>query len=164
MDKIYIGKIVSTHGIKGEIRIKSSFDYKEKAFKVGTNIIVDDNKYKITSYRRHKDFEMITLDGYTNINDVLFLMKKNVYKEKEELNLDKYELLYEDLLYYKIIDQNNNIGRVRDLFEAGAKYKILRVLFENDDTYLIPYTEPFIKEINPDKKEIIVELIEGMKA
>ena len=41
MEEVYIGKIVNTHGIKGELRILSDFLYKEKAFKVGTNIIVD---------------------------------------------------------------------------------------------------------------------------
>ena len=73
MEEIYIGKVVNTHGIKGEIRILSDFLYKEKAFKVGTNLLIDGISYQITSYRRHKNFEMVTLDGYSNINDVLFL-------------------------------------------------------------------------------------------
>ena len=34
MDTVYIGKIVSTHGIKGELRIISDFPYKNKVFKV----------------------------------------------------------------------------------------------------------------------------------
>ena len=32
MEYIYLGKIVNTHGIKGEIRILSDFRYKEKVF------------------------------------------------------------------------------------------------------------------------------------
>ena len=32
-NKVYIGKIVSTHGIKGELRIISDFEYKDKALK-----------------------------------------------------------------------------------------------------------------------------------
>ena len=82
MDKVYIGKIVNTHGIKGEVRILSDFLYKDKAFKVGTNIIIDEVTYKITSYRKHKQFDMVTLDGFNDINQVLFLMKKKVYKKK----------------------------------------------------------------------------------
>ena len=69
MDKVYIGKIVNTHGIKGEIRIISDFLYKEKAFKVGTDIYIDEQKYLIHSYRRHKNFDMITLDGFDDINE-----------------------------------------------------------------------------------------------
>ena len=43
MDKVYIGKIVSTHGIKGELKILSDFDYKSKVFVVGKKIIIDDD-------------------------------------------------------------------------------------------------------------------------
>ena len=43
-NKVFLGKIVSTHGIKGELRIISDFEYKDKAFKVGTYLIIDDEK------------------------------------------------------------------------------------------------------------------------
>ena len=92
MEKIYIGKVVATHGIKGEIRIKSSFPFKEKVFFVGNSIIIDNNTYKIMSYRVHKNFDMVTLEGFNDINDVLFLMKKEVYVLKEQLDLDDDEI------------------------------------------------------------------------
>lgn len=160
MDKVYIGKIVNTHGIKGEIRILSDFEFKAKAFKINTNIIIDDNTYKITSYRRHKNFDMITLEGFTNINDVLFLMKKKVYKDKKELNLDSDEILDEDLIGFKVIDGNNS-GKITEIFYASATNKVLRVEFDKE--VLIPLNSPIIKKIDSNKKEIIVELIEGMK-
>jgi len=34
MEDIYLGRVITTHGIKGELRIKSTFPYKEKAFKI----------------------------------------------------------------------------------------------------------------------------------
>ncbi len=160
MEKVYIGKIVNTHGIKGEIRILSDFEFKDKAFKVNTNIIVDDNTYKITSYRKHKNFDMVTLEGFNNINDVLFLMKKKVYKDKDELNLDSNEILDEDLISFKVIDGNNS-GKITEIFYASATNKVLRVEFDKE--VLIPLNSPIIKKIDSNKKEIIVELIEGMK-
>ena len=93
MNKVYIGKIVNTHGIKGEIRLLSDFPFKDKVFVVGNNILVDDIEYKINSYRRHKMFDMITLDGYNNINDVLFLLKKDVYFDEDNLILNDNEVL-----------------------------------------------------------------------
>ena len=160
MEKVYIGKIVNTHGIKGEIRILSDFEFKDKAFKVNTNIIVDDNTYKITSYRKHKNFDMVTLEGFNNINDVLFLMKKKVYKDKDELNLDSNEILDEDLISFKVIDKDN-VGKITEIFYASETNKILRVEFDKE--VLIPINSPIIKKIDSNKKEIIVELIEGMK-
>ncbi len=160
MDKVYIGKIVNTHGIKGEIRIISDFLYKEKAFKVGTDIYIDEQKYLIRSYRRHKNFDMITLEGFNDINEVLKFMKKAVYKRKEDLNLSKNEILDEDLINYKVIDKSGKCGIIKEIFYASSSNKILRVVFDKE--VLIPLFSPMIKKIDSDKLEIEVELIDGM--
>lgn len=160
MSKVYIGKIVNTHGIKGEIRLLSDFPFKDKVFVVGNNILVDDIEYKINSYRRHKMFDMITLDGYNNINDVLFLMKKKVYFDKDKLVLSDDEILDEDLIKFKVIDEDRNIGKITEIFMASSTNKILRVEFSHE--VLIPYNSPIIKSIDKEKKEIHVSLIGGM--
>ena len=160
MNKVYIGKIVNTHGIKGEIRLLSDFPFKDKVFVVGNNILVDDIEYKINSYRRHKMFDMITLDGYNNINDVLFLMKKKVYFDKDKLVLSDDEVLDEDLIKFKVIDEDRNIGKITEIFMASSTNKILRVEFSHE--VLIPYNSPIIKSIDKEKKEIHVSLIGGM--
>ena len=143
MNKVCIGKIVNTHGIKGEIRLLSDFPFKDKVFVVGNNILVDDIEYKINSYRRHKMFDMITLDGYNNINDVLFLMKKKVYFDKDKLVLSDDEILDEDLIKFKVIDEDRNIGKITEIFMASSTNKILRVEFSHE--VLIPYNSPIIK-------------------
>lgn len=38
MDYIYLGEIVNTHGIKGEVRIISDFKFKNDVFKIGKNL------------------------------------------------------------------------------------------------------------------------------
>ncbi len=160
MEKVYIGKIVSTHGIKGEIRIISDFPYKDKAFRVGSSIYIEEEKHIIKSYRKHKNYDMITIDDYKNINDVLKYMKKKVYKEKEELKLEKEEVLDSDLIQYKVVDSTGNSGIIKEIFMASSTNKILRVLFEKE--VLIPLNSGIIKKIDYDKKEILVELIDGM--
>ena len=65
-----VGKIVGTHGIKGELKVKSdtSFD----RFKKGSKLYID-KKEEITvnSHRQHKGMELITINGLKDINDVL---------------------------------------------------------------------------------------------
>ena len=51
---IYLGKVVNTHGIKGELRIISDFKYKNTVFQVNNKIYIDKNIYIIKSYRHHK--------------------------------------------------------------------------------------------------------------
>ena len=160
MDKVYIGKIVSTHGIKGEIRILSDFPFKDKVFKVGNNLIIDDKEYTIKTYRVHKNFDMVTLDDYHDINEVLFLMKKLVYFDKEELNLNDNEVLDEELISYEVLTNDGKKGIIKEIFEASKSNKIIRVLLDKE--YLIPVNSPMLEKIDKKNKCIVVNIIDGM--
>lgn len=153
MDKIYIGKIVNTHGIKGELRIRSDFLYKDKVFVKGNSLIIDDKKYLIKTYRHHKTFDMVMLDEYNNINQVLFLVGKKVYFDKSLLILDDNEVLDSDLVNYNIVDTNGIELEIEEMFYASSTNKIIRT-----NKCLIPFNSPMIKKIDKIKKEIIVDV------
>lgn len=159
MTKLYIGKIVNTHGIKGELRIKDNLTIKQRneIFKIGSNLIIEDKSYKITSYRIHKDYDMVTFLGFTNINEVLFLKGKKVYKSKNEINLNNEDILDSELITYKVRTTDNIEGKILDIEETGNNYKILRLLINNRKT-LVPYHRDFVK-IDSNKKEVIVKLL-----
>lgn len=154
MKKVYLGKIVSTHGIKGELKIKSTFPYKEKAFRIGNHLIIEEKKYEIKTYRVHKQFDMVTLDNYHDINEVLFLLKKNVYIEKEELSLEKEEVLEEELIKYQVLTTSGKRGIIKEIFFASPTNKIMRVMFDKE--ILVPLNSPLVK-IDVEKQEIRID-------
>ena len=159
MNNIYIGKIVNTHGIKGELRLIDNLTpkQKEEIFKIGSNLIIDNKNYKITSYRVHKDYDMLTFQDFNNINDVLFLKGKSVFKAKEEINLTNEDILDSELITYKVITTDKKKGKILAIEKTGNNYKILRILIDNNEI-LIPYHKDFVK-INSNKKEVIVKLL-----
>ena len=159
MNRLYIGKIVNTHGIKGELRIKDNLTTKQKEeiFKIGSNLIIDEKAYKITSYRVHKDYDMVTFEGFTNINEVLFLKGKKVYKSRDEINLNNEDILDSELITYKVKTTDEKEGSILDIEETGNNYKILRLLIDNNEV-LVPYHKDFVK-IDSNKKEVIVKLL-----
>lgn len=159
MGEVFLGKVVSTHGIKGELKIISNFEYKDKAFVIGKKLLIDHKEYEIKTYRHHKNFDMVTLDSYKDINEVLFLLKKNVYIDKDELSLGG-DILDEELITYTVLTDSGKCGIIKEIFFAGPNNKILRVLFDRE--VLIPFNSPMIKEISKEKKQIVVKLIEGM--
>ena len=103
---ILIGKIVNTHGIKGELRILSKFERKDLVFNKSNHLYIGEDKKEeiINTYRVHKGFDMVTFDGYDNINQVLNYLNKNVYFKKEDLMLKDNEYILEDLIDLDIID------------------------------------------------------------
>lgn len=149
MDKVYIGKIVGTHGIKGEVRIKSNFDHKDKVFKIGNKLIIDDKEYIIKSYRVHKDFDMVTLNDYNNINDVLYLKGKSVYFNKNNLSLNNNEYILDDLLDYKVIYKGKNY-KVTFINDTNKNNIVLYVNGDNDK-FLITMKSPSIRLDNLEK-------------
>ncbi|MDD6245244.1 MAG: hypothetical protein PUB03_06255 [bacterium] len=160
MNKIYVGVIVSTHGIKGEIRIISKLEQslKEKVFKVDNSILINDKEYKLRSYRRHKNYDMVLLDDFNNINDVLFLMKQKVYIDNKYIELSAKEDFELNYMEYEVITSDNQKGVVKSLEETGNNYKIMRVVINNKEE-LVPYNEHFLKKIDSSKKQVEIELL-----
>ena len=156
MDLVYLGKITSFHGIKGEIRIISDFDYIEDALKVGNTIIIDDISYVIKTYRKHKNYEMITINNFDNINDVLFLKNKKVYIDRSYLNNN---ILDSDLIGMNVICNNEKKGIVKDIKKISLKKKLLVVEYNKKEIF-VPYE--FIENIIKEENKVYISYLEGL--
>ncbi len=153
MSKVVLGKYVNTHGIKGEIRIKSNFKYKDRVFMVGNKIIINNHDYEIMSYRVHKEYDMVTLKGIDDINKIPFSKNTLVYIEKEDY-LDKNDYLDSDLIGF-IVYNSELEKKVLDITYLNGNKKLLKVL----DGY-IPFE--LIKKIDFENKKIILEEVSGL--
>ena len=160
---VYIGKIVNTHGIKGELRLLSDFKYKDRVFLEGRRIYIGEAKTEevISSYRHHKVFDMITLKGYTNINEVLKYLKQEVYVKRYDLSLDTDDYLDSDLIGLNVLLDNGEKGTVLAITNNGGSNKTLELLI-NGKKVMVPYHKDFIKKISLDEKLIELNTIEGL--
>ena len=161
MGLIKIGKIVNTHGIKGELRLLSKFPYKDKVFIKDMTIYINkENKEVINTYRRHKNFDMITLQGYTNINEVLKYKGKIAYVDSDDIKLDNNKYLDEEIIGLTVIYENNEKGVVNNI-ERYDKTSLL-IIKNEDKEYLIPYNDNMIEKIDIDNKKIYIKDIKGL--
>ena len=162
MKYIRIGKIVNTHGVKGELRLISDFQYKDKIFKKDFLIYIGKEKIeeKINTYRKHKMFDMITLCGYSNINEVLKYKGSYAFINKDDLVLNNNEFLNEDLIGFKVI--YNNLENIEVVgIEKYPSSDMLKVNY-HDTFKLIPITDGIIETIDFSKKEIVLKDIKGL--
>ena len=161
MNLIYVGKIVNTHGIKGEVRLLSNFEEKSLIFKPDFKVYIGDNheEQTINTYRHHKEFDMLTFKEIEDIDLVLKYKGKKVYINKEDLNLKEDEYILEDLIGMKIICNNEELGVVSDIYDNKAG-KLLYISFAKN--YYIPYNNYYIKQVDVQKKEIHGENIKDL--
>lgn len=159
MEYIKIGKIVNTHGIKGEIRIISNFDKKNIIFKPNFKLYIGIEKIEeiIKTYRRHKEFDMVTFNGYDNINQILKYLKQDVYINREDLSLTKEEYIDNDLIGMQVYT-DHIIGTVKEIIKN--KQDIIVIYGKKE--FLIPKVDAFIKKVDLDNKIIYINEIEGL--
>ena len=159
MKYVLIGKLVNTHGLKGEVRILSDFKYKDRVFIPGMKIYIGKDKIeeKIVSYRHHKIFEMIVMEGYNDINQVLKYKGDYVFVNKEDIKLKSNEYLDEDIIGLNIVVGDKTIGIVKRIENHNGNE-----LLVTDNGKLIPYNFGIIKSISLTNKEIVVKDIKGL--
>ncbi len=158
---LWIGKLVNTHGVKGEVRILSDTDTPEITFAVGNTLTYDYNgsigELTIKTMRPHKQFILLTFEGINNINDIEYLKGSKIYCEREELDDGEYYL--RDLIGLSLYDQNNKLlGEIIDIVDQGP-YENLIVKLVNEKTTNIPMVDEF--EVNYDGEKVSVNLPEG---
>ena len=161
MKLIKIGKIVNTHGIKGELRILSKFPYKDKVFVKNMKVYIDKNNIEvINTYRKHKNFDMVTFEGYNNINEVLKYKGKNVYINKEDIELKQDEYLDEELIGLDVMYKNMLMGTIGDI-ERYDKISLIKINGK-DRYYLIPYNFNLIDNIDIKNNKIYIKDVDGL--
>ncbi len=160
MEYILIGKYINTHGIKGEIRIDSNFKYKELVFIKRMNIYIgkQKNKFVIQTHRVHKNYNMVTLDGITDINEIEMLKGSYIYINKADIDLSDKLLLSDDLINYDVYIDNKLLGKVLEIIKGKAN----EVLVVSEKRILIPYVDEFIININAMERKILVKNVKGL--
>jgi 16S rRNA processing protein RimM len=162
MEYIYIGEIINTHGLKGEIKIRSNFRYKHKIFKIGFKLYINNRKkeVEINSYRKYKGYDIVTLVDCLDINDVLGFKGEKSYINKDDLILETNEYLDEELVGLDCYDKETLLGEVIEIINNGATD--IFVVNQNDNNYFIPYVDEFIEKIDIDNKKIFINNIKGL--
>ena len=127
---IYIGKVTNTHALKGEIRILSNFEFKDKVFTKGFKLYVGHLKTEetIETYRQHKQYDMVKFVGIDNINDVIKCKGASVFVNEEDLHLKEDEILTEELIGMNVYNENSLVGNITEYREDNGN-KNIRVNF-----------------------------------
>jgi 16S rRNA processing protein RimM len=157
-EMIFIGKSVSTFGIKGELKVRSDFNYLDKAYKIGNVILINNIEHKISGVRYHKNHVLLKIDNLENINDVLDYVGYNIYIKRSDLNLSSNEYLDSDLINSDVINDGINLGKVIDVIRGvNTLIKVSgKVMF------YIPYVDEYIINFDLENKKLYTKNCENL--
>ena len=153
------GKIVNTHGIRGEVKIDPWADSPDflKRFKT---IYIDSSPVAVQSARVHGAFVIAKLEGVDDVNAAMALKNRVVYIDRADVRLPKGRFFIADIIGARVVsDEGEALGELADVMEMPAQ-NIYVVRGERE--ILIPDVPEFIKSIDAASGVITVHLIEGM--
>ncbi|MBE7010447.1 MAG: 16S rRNA processing protein RimM [Ruminococcaceae bacterium] len=164
MECIEVGKIVNTHGVRGEIKLNPAIDYVEELTEVDTFYLKDKSGY-IPLYaervRIHKNCAIIKVRGIDDMSTAETYRGRTLFVEKSE-DLPEGEFYIEDIIGLTVSTEDEGvIGTVSDVLRTGA-HDVYEVTTPDGRKALIPAVSQFVNDIDMDEKIMYVTLIEGM--
>lgn len=149
MKLVFIGYITGPFGLNGEVKIVSETNYKNEIFKIGNNLYIEGSPYKIISTKKNNKYEIIGFENINSIEKTDFILKKEVYVNKNEINISSY--LIGELPLASVYDNKVLLGKVSEvLYNKSCTY--IRV-----NNLIIPLIDNFIEKIDVDNNVIYVK-------
>ena len=159
MKQTYIdaGEIVTTHGIRGEVKVQTWLDSPEMLCEF-ERCRIDGKEYKIDSCRVQKSCNLLKIRGIDTMEDAQNMRGKIVQLYREDI--DDTVIFGVELLDVEVFDAGKNIGKIT----AVLDYPGNSVYVVGNNEYMIPAVNEFILSTDLDKNEMHVKLIEGMRS
>jgi len=162
-----VGKIVNTHGIRGELKVLRITDFEDR-FQIGETLYIarenaDPVPLTIDNHRMNKGFDRVHFTDYDDINDVeAFKVAYLQIAESHLTELDENEFYYNEIIGCDVFTANGeNVGIITEILAPGAN-DVWVVKRENGSEVLIPYIEDIVKSVNVERADITIEPMEGL--
>lgn len=162
-----IGKVINTHGIKGEVKVKQISDFDDR-FTIGATVYAVDKDQQSTALtidgsRFQKDFRLLHFNGYDTIESVETLKGLTLKIKAEQLTeLEENEYYYHEIIGCSVYTiDGEELGKIESILAPGAN-DVWVVKGEHQQEILIPYIEDVVKEVDVKNKLVKIELMEGL--
>lgn len=163
-----VGRLVNTHGLRGEVKVLSTTDFPEVRFAKGSLLYLFhptlDQPLPLTvkSRRTHKDMEILSFEGYDSINDVEKYKGGELKIAEDQLQeLEEGEYYIHQLIGCQVVtDEGEELGEIVDVLQPGAND--VWVVKGKRGEILLPYIDDCIKEVDVENKRVVCHLMEGL--
>ena len=154
--RITVAEIVTTHGVRGNLKIKSLSDY-EKRFENGAKLLIGDEEVTVESSFDQKGLKVIKFEEYDDINDVLKFVGKDITIEDSDLGkLDDDEYYVFSLIGLEVKSQGQTVGEITDVITGVYPNDVYVIKTDKDEIYF-PALNATVKKVDIENRFIEVE-------
>lgn len=168
MDKLEVGKIVNTHGLKGEVKIVTwtdSPDVFEDIEYVYAKMKKEEIRLDLVGIKYQKNNIIAKFKQITTIEEAQGFKNCVLTAERNMLGeLPEGVYYIADLIGCEVFDVNNrHLGKISDVFNTGAN-DIYAVSAPQKKDLLIPVLKETVINVDILNKKVTVNLIDGLEA
>ncbi|MBP1156038.1 MULTISPECIES: ribosome maturation factor RimM [unclassified Paenibacillus] len=169
-EKLYtVGKIVNTHGIRGELKIVLQTDFPEERFTKGGKLVFfnpeQGSTFPVTveSSRFHKNMIVARFQGFNDINEVEKYKGWLLKVEEQYLSeLEDEEFYYHEIIGCRVYtEEGEELGTISDILSPGAN-DVWVVERSKGKPLLLPYIDDVVLSVDVEQKRVMVRLMEGL--
>jgi len=168
---IPIAKILTTHGIKGELKVSPLLSYSEILLQI-KKFYLNKNKERpleVETIRKGPGYN-VYLIKFKNVEfeEAQNLTNQTLYIELEDLpDLEEDEFYYYQIIGFKIKDKSNYFwGEIKEIMPMG-EYDLILVKNKKGEEFYVPLVEEYVEEIDFQNKVLLVkdikDLVESQK-
>ncbi|MCI9316088.1 MAG: ribosome maturation factor RimM [Lachnospiraceae bacterium] len=166
ISELQVGVITQTHGIKGEVKVFPTTDDAGR-FKKLKEVIMDTGRERlqmeIEGVKFFKQYAILKFKGLDSINDIEKYKGAKLYVARDQaVRLKKDEYFVADLIGMDVVtDEGKPFGSLKDVMPTGAN-DVYVVEREDRSEALLPAIRECVKEINMEKRQITVHIMDGL--
>lgn len=157
-DMVVVGEVTSTHGVRGDVKIRSFTDNPKQLKKY--DFLYNEHKEIIkVTFKRDLDKGMFigSFDAITNKEDAALLKGTLFYIHKSQRpEIEDHECYLSDLINCKVIMENAEIGIITAFHDFGAGTFLDINLKNLKKTGTLPFNKLAILDLNLEKKEVTI--------
>lgn len=161
-----VGKIVNTHGIRGEVKVVSTTDFPEERFQPKKQLYIQAQQpipVTITAVREHKGTFLLKFKEFDNINQVEpYKGQELMVSEDDQQSLEDGQYYYHQIIGLDVETlTDGKIGTIKEILAPGANdVWVVKRPHQND--LLLPVIDDVVKTVDLEHHKVLVELMEGL--
>lgn len=157
------GRIVGTHGIRGEMRLECWCNTPAFLSKFKTLYLDEGRTALSVTCRPHKNIALITVKGVDSIEKADLYKGKILYIDRADVKLEKGEHFVQDIIGLRVtdVDTGKVYGTVNDVLKTGSN-DVYEMRGEDQKLYYIPVIPDIIDRLDFDNGAVYIRPMKGL--